>query len=101
MTLVDFVLLLCIAGLFGALGQALAGQSRGGCILSLSIGFVGAIAGVWTAWSASLPPIFVVDLGGGNFPVFWAIVGSALFVAVLRMLAGRRTLNGSDLRRTG
>ena len=43
MTLIDFVLLLIVAAICGSLGQALAGYSYGGCLLSAVVGFVGAL----------------------------------------------------------
>ena len=42
MSLVGFLILLLIAAVAGALGQALAGYSVGGCLASILIGFVGA-----------------------------------------------------------
>lgn len=90
MSLVDLVILLVIAGFCGAVGQALAGESRGGCIVSIALGFIGAIFGCWIARVLSLPTIFVFDTPGGNFPVIWSIVGSALFVSLLRLLTSRR-----------
>ena len=38
MTLVEFVILLIIAAIAGSLGQALAGYSLGGCLVSIVIG---------------------------------------------------------------
>lgn len=90
MALIDLVILLCIAGLCGALGQAIAGSHRGGCLVSIALGFIGAIFGMWIARALSLPTVFVLETPGGNFPVVWSIIGSALFVTVLRMLDTRR-----------
>ena len=41
MTLLDLLILLLIAGLCGSIGQAIAGYSRGGCLVSIALGFVG------------------------------------------------------------
>ncbi len=40
MTLLDFIVLLLIAGLCGAIGQAISGFSRGGCLVSIALGFI-------------------------------------------------------------
>ena len=78
MTLLSFLLLLFIAALCGAAGQALAGYSLGGCLVSIVIGLVGAYVGVWLAGQLGLPTFLVLDIGGEPFPVVWAVLGSAL-----------------------
>ena len=45
MTLFDLLILLLVAGICGALGQAITGFSRGGCLVSIALGFVGAVVG--------------------------------------------------------
>ena len=90
MTLLDLLLLLLIAGICGALGQAIAGYSRGGCLVSIALGFVGALLGLWLARLMQLPELFPVRLGETSFPIIWSIVGSALFVAVLSLITRRR-----------
>jgi uncharacterized membrane protein YeaQ/YmgE (transglycosylase-associated protein family) len=91
MTIVDFVILLLIAAVCGAVGQALAGYSVGGCITSTLVGFVGAVIGTWVAGLLGLPEIFAINVGGRTFPIVWSVIGSALFVAVLALLTrGRR-----------
>ena len=86
MTLLGFVLLLVIAALAGAIGQALAGYSIGGCIASVVIGFVGAYIGLWLAQQLHLPPFIVLQIDGNNFPLVWAIIGSALLSAGLGLI---------------
>jgi uncharacterized membrane protein YeaQ/YmgE (transglycosylase-associated protein family) len=90
MTLIGFLALLVIAAICGAIGQAIVGYSRGGCLVSMAVGFIGALLGQWLAGLLHLPELFVVRVGGESFPVIWAIIGSALFVAVISFLAGRR-----------
>src|SRR5690242_8314635 len=51
MTLLDLLILLLVAGICGALGQAITGFSRGGCLVSIALGFVGAVLGMWIARS--------------------------------------------------
>ncbi|HEX8180851.1 MAG TPA: GlsB/YeaQ/YmgE family stress response membrane protein [Pyrinomonadaceae bacterium] len=90
MTLVDFLILLLIAGVCGSIGQAIAGYTRGGCLASIALGFIGAIIGVWVARHMGLPELFSINIGGTNFPIIWSILGSALFVAVISFIARSR-----------
>ncbi len=91
MSLFEIIILLLIAGICGSIGRALVGFSRGGCIISIVVGFIGALVGTWIARQAALPDFFVLNIGGTDFPVVWSIIGSALFVGVLSLLSPRRT----------
>lgn len=90
MTLLDVLILLLVAGICGSLGQAIAGYSRGGCLVSIALGFVGALLGVWIARLMGLPELFPVRIGGTSFPIVWSIIGSALFVAILTLITRSR-----------
>ena len=90
MTLAAFIVLLIIAGVCGAIGQAIAGYSHGGCFGSIALGFIGALLGSWIAHQLRLPELFVIRVGGEGFPVIWSIAGSALFVGVLSLFTRRR-----------
>lgn len=89
MTLIEFLVLLVIAGICGALAQALAGFSRGGCLAAIALGFVGALLGTWIARELGLPEVFAIQVGGQGFPIVWSIIGGALFAAVLALLTRR------------
>ena len=87
MGLWNFLILLLVAGICGAIGKAIAGYSRGGCLVSIVLGFIGALLGVWIADLLSLPELFVINIGGQtSFPIIWSIIGAALFVAILGLL---------------
>lgn len=90
MTLLDLLVLLLVAGICGALGQAIAGYSRGGCLVSIALGFVGALLGMWIGRLMGLPELFPVRIGGTSFPIIWSIIGSALFVALLTLITRSR-----------
>jgi uncharacterized membrane protein YeaQ/YmgE (transglycosylase-associated protein family) len=90
MTLLEFLLLLLIAGICGSLGQAIGGSSRGGCLVSIALGFIGALIGTWLARNLHLPELFTVTISGKSFPIIWSIIGSALFVAVIRLISRSR-----------
>jgi uncharacterized membrane protein YeaQ/YmgE (transglycosylase-associated protein family) len=90
MSILDVIVLLIIAGICGALGQAISGFSRGGCLVSIALGFIGALLGMWLAKQLGLPEILPIRIGTVSFPIIWSIIGSALFVAVITLLTRRR-----------
>jgi uncharacterized membrane protein YeaQ/YmgE (transglycosylase-associated protein family) len=90
MSVLDLVILLCIAGICGAIGQTIAGYSRGGCLASIALGFIGAFLGLWLARELRLPELFVVQLRHTRFPILWSIIGATLFVAVVGLISRRR-----------
>jgi uncharacterized membrane protein YeaQ/YmgE (transglycosylase-associated protein family) len=90
MTFGGFLLLLLIAAICGSIAQSLVGFSRGGCLVSIVVGFIGAILGYWIANGLNLPLLFQVNIQGQNFPVIWSVIGGALFVAVLNLISGKR-----------
>ncbi|MGK2858926.1 MAG: hypothetical protein ACSLFQ_17140, partial [Thermoanaerobaculia bacterium] len=63
------LILLVIAAICGAIGQAIAGSVRGGLIVSIALGFVGALLGPWVAGKLNLPEPFTIVVGGHPFPV--------------------------------
>jgi LPXTG-motif cell wall-anchored protein len=90
MTLFQFILLLVVAGIAGSIGQSLAGYSRGGCLMSIALGFIGALLGSWLAGILGLPEILAIRIGSESFPIIWSILGAALFVGILSFLSRRR-----------
>lgn len=91
MTLLEVVLYLVIAAVAGGIGRAIAGGTRGGCVVSIVLGFIGAMVGSWIARTVNLPELFVIKLGEGPaFPFLWAVIGASLFVAVVVLLSGGR-----------
>ena len=72
------------------MAQAIAGYSRGGCLASIALGFIGALIGVALARFLKLPELIVLSFDSTRFPIIWSIIGAALFVAVLGFLTQRR-----------
>ncbi len=90
-TLWSLLIYLLIAAVAGAIGRAIGGGTRGGCLVSIALGFIGGILGSWIARKAGLPePLMIHFSGGAQFPFFWSVIGAALFVAVVVLLSGRR-----------
>jgi uncharacterized membrane protein YeaQ/YmgE (transglycosylase-associated protein family) len=90
-TLTGLVVLLVIAGICGAIGRAVGGGTRGGFLISIVVGFVGAVLGLLIADQMDLPELLRVNIDGHSFPIVWSIIGAALFVALARLLAGGTT----------
>lgn len=88
-SLLGLLVLLIVAAVCGAIGRAIAGGSTGGCLVSIAVGFIGALLGVWLASRLRLPEVFVISIDGHPFPVVWSIIGAALFVAVVHLISGR------------
>ena len=84
------LILIVIAAVCGSVGKAIAGSVRGGLVVSIALGFIGALLGPWIASMLKLPEPFMVSVGGQSFPILWSIIGAALFVAVIHLVSGRR-----------
>ena len=57
--------------------------------MSIALGLVGALVGLWLARLLKLPDIFSIQIGETPFPIVWSILGSALFVAILSLFTRR------------
>jgi uncharacterized membrane protein YeaQ/YmgE (transglycosylase-associated protein family) len=90
MTLVQLLVLLLVAGVCGSIGRSISGYSHGGCLVSIALGFIGALIGWWLASQFHLPEPFPVRIGGVPFPVIWSIIGSAIFVAIISLITRSR-----------
>lgn len=89
MTLLSFLILLLVAGICGAIGRAIVGAGPGGILVSIALGFIGALIGMWIARAMGLAELFAINIGGQTFPIIWSILGAALFVALLTVVTRR------------
>jgi len=87
-TITGLLILLLIAAVCGAIGRALAGGSSGGILVSIAVGFVGALLGSFMAAQLHMPDLLVVTVDHRPFPILWSIIGAALFVAVIHLISG-------------
>jgi uncharacterized membrane protein YeaQ/YmgE (transglycosylase-associated protein family) len=94
LTLPGLVVMIVIAAVCGAVGKSLAGGARGGLIVAIALGFIGALIGPWVARQLSLSEPLVLHLSGQSFPIVWSIIGAALFVALLHLMSGRGWARG-------
>lgn len=90
MSLLGFLILLVVAAICGALGQAIAGYSLGGFLVSVVVGFIGAWLGTWLAGQFGLPELFVVTVDGWAIPIVWAVIGSAVLTIIIGLLTRPR-----------
>ena len=86
MIVLRIIVLLVIAALCGAVGSAIAGRRRRSCCLATVIGLIGALVGTWLSRLTGVPDLIYL----WGVPVLWSVAGSALFVAVVSLLTGRR-----------
>jgi uncharacterized membrane protein YeaQ/YmgE (transglycosylase-associated protein family) len=89
LTLPGVLVLVIIAAICGAVGKALAGGARGGLLVSIALGFIGALLGPWVARQLGLSEPFVLHISGQSFPIIWSMIGAALFVALIHLVSGR------------
>jgi uncharacterized membrane protein YeaQ/YmgE (transglycosylase-associated protein family) len=88
-TIPGLVVLVIIAAVCGAVGKALGGGARGGLLVSVALGFIGALIGPWIAGLMHLSEPFVIRYGGQSFPILWSIIGAAVVVAALHLISRR------------
>ena len=85
MTLFELLVLLVIAAIVGFIAQSMIGYRGGSGLVTIAIGFIGAVFGTWLARRLGLPEFFSVRIGDVNFPIVWAIIGAILFVALVAL----------------
>jgi len=91
MGVIELLLMLIVAAICGGIAQSLVGYSRGGCLTSIALGFIGALLGTWISGELGLPELLTLEFGDHPFPILWSIIGASLFVALLSLISFRRT----------
>jgi uncharacterized membrane protein YeaQ/YmgE (transglycosylase-associated protein family) len=92
MSLGEFVVLFIVSAIIGAIGEALAGYSLGGCAVSAVVGFIGALIGHWLRGVLHMGSLLPVTVGGKTVDVVWAVIGSALLVFLVGIVRRRRVV---------
>jgi uncharacterized membrane protein YeaQ/YmgE (transglycosylase-associated protein family) len=59
-------------------------------LVSIAVGFIGALLGSLIAGRLGMPDLFVVTVDNHAFPILWSIIGAALFVALIHLMSGGR-----------
>jgi uncharacterized membrane protein YeaQ/YmgE (transglycosylase-associated protein family) len=89
MTIIELLLLLVIAAIVGIIAERVTGYRSGGVLVSIAIGFIGAVFGSWLAERMGLPEIFTLNIGGVDFHLVWSLIGAILFLAVVALFSRR------------
>ena len=90
--MIDILIPLLVAGIAGSIARSLSGFSRGGCIISIIVGFIGAMIGSWLSRELQLPDPFILHIRGSNYSILWTIIGAVIFTAVLSLITpGKKT----------
>jgi len=87
MSLIELIVLLVIAAVVGLIAQSLTRYWRGGLLLAIVLGFVGALVGTWLSRRLGLPELLTVTVGGVSFPIVWAIIGAILLVGIVSLVS--------------
>jgi uncharacterized membrane protein YeaQ/YmgE (transglycosylase-associated protein family) len=90
MTIWEFLILLLVAAICGGVAQAIAGSSRGGLFVSIAVGFIGALLGMWFQRNTGVPELLMIQVGDTAFPIVWSIIGGVAFVVVVGLFTRRR-----------
>jgi uncharacterized membrane protein YeaQ/YmgE (transglycosylase-associated protein family) len=88
--LIEFLVLLIVAGACGAIGRAIIGNSHLGFLDAVALCGIGAFAGVRVAGKLGLPRFYELRIGETSLPVIWSIIGAGLVVFILGLLASQR-----------
>ncbi len=86
----ELIALLVIAGVTGSIAQSLVGISRGGCFISILVGFIGAIVGQWVGNYLNLPTVWIIKIGEMDFPVFWGLIGAVICTGFIALVSPRK-----------
>ena len=89
MNIWEFLILLLVAAICGGVAQMIAGFSRGGLLVAIAVGFIGALLGTWIQRSTGAPELFEIQIGDVMFPLIWSIIGGVLFAVVVSFLTPR------------
>jgi uncharacterized membrane protein YeaQ/YmgE (transglycosylase-associated protein family) len=92
MSIESILILLLLAGICGAIGQAITGSWSGGVLGSVVIGFIGWLIGSWLAGRLGLGELLPLSVGGWSFPILWSIIGSTLVGLLLNLFIGRERI---------
>jgi uncharacterized membrane protein YeaQ/YmgE (transglycosylase-associated protein family) len=77
MNVLEFIILVVMAGVLGVVAQQILG-TRYGVVVSVIFGFIGALVGRQLAIWLGLPVLLTVGTQSGRFEVVWSLLGALL-----------------------
>ena len=89
MPLLGLLVYLVVAGIVGSVAQFLFGFGRGGFVVAVIIGLLGALLGDWLAAELGARALLPVEVAGETINLVWALIGSMIVLAVLGAVRGR------------
>ncbi len=88
--LIELLLTCVVAVACAMLGLSTSKYSRGGCIVYMAFGLIGAFLGTWVSRSMGFAKVPDLTIGVTNFPIIWSLVGSVLLVAAVGLFVRQR-----------
>jgi len=85
MTLLDFVILLVVGAICGAIAERIVGYYPGGFFASAAIGFIGALFGDKIAHYLHLPTFLAVNVEGHPIELVWTVLGAIALLLIVRL----------------
>jgi uncharacterized membrane protein YeaQ/YmgE (transglycosylase-associated protein family) len=82
----EFLVTALVAIICGTIAQFTSGYSRGGWIVNIGVGFIGALAGVVVSRSLNAPLIYDLKYRMIDFPIIYSLIGCALCLAAIGFL---------------
>jgi uncharacterized membrane protein YeaQ/YmgE (transglycosylase-associated protein family) len=91
MSLADFLIMLLMAALLGALSQKILGFQMGGWILATALGFLGVLLGRWMYYQfgGGWDPVKIL-IFDRPFPLMWCLIGGVSTTIFAAWLSRRR-----------
>jgi uncharacterized membrane protein YeaQ/YmgE (transglycosylase-associated protein family) len=82
-SVLGFLLLLVLSAIVGVVAMAIVGFHPGGLLAAIGLGFLGGLLGIWMTSAFHLPVLLTITVGGVQFPIVWALLGTILLVALV------------------
>lgn len=90
MSVADFIIMLVLAALLGAVSQRILGFQMGGWILATVLGFLGVLLGRWVVYQFGFWEPIPIYVRGRPFPLMWCMIGGVGATFFAAWLSRRR-----------
>jgi uncharacterized membrane protein YeaQ/YmgE (transglycosylase-associated protein family) len=90
MSLTDFIIMVILAALLGALSQRILGFQMGGWIFATILGFFGVLLGRWLVYQFGFWEPVPIHVRGRPFPLMWSVIGGVAATFLAAWLSRRR-----------
>ena len=77
MNVLEFIILLVMAGLLGVVAQKILG-TKYGMLVSVILGMVGAALGRFLSSAFHFPAVFTISIGDTRVEIVWALLGALI-----------------------